>query len=241
MLKSVMWIIVAGQLLLSCVAAQEPPALSMVPTTTGLGTIEGTVIYASDRARPWRYRRYYVKGRDRGPLAEAVVCLVGDNVPKVESAPKALPYVVDQKDYRFIPETLAIRVGQAVRFGNSDPTLHDVTTTAGTQQASIALYQNQPNERTFTAAGGIERPVKLSCRFHSEMRGWIFVFDHPWYQVTEPDGKFALQNVPPGQYRLVMFHPAGELRVEQEVEVRPNMPTRLEIAVSPDHVLAAQQ
>ncbi len=54
------------------------------------------------------------------------------------------------------------------------------------------------------------------------MRAWVFVFDHPWFQLTGPDGAFRLTNVPPGDYRLDVVHPAGELRSSQTITVKPD-------------------
>src|SRR5688572_10519261 len=45
-----------------------------------LGTISGTVTYTADPEQPWRYQRYYVKGRDAGPLGEALVVLRGSRL-----------------------------------------------------------------------------------------------------------------------------------------------------------------
>jgi plastocyanin len=141
-----------------------------------VGTIEGVVIYQSDPKRFWRYRRYYVADRVKGHLAEAVVSLVGEppNVRPAKEGPGS--FAIDQKGYRFIPETLAVRAGDRITFTNSDPLLHDVTTRQrsslagkGLKQDNFSLRQRQEVSQTYTDAGGIERPVTLSCRFHSGM------------------------------------------------------------------------
>lgn len=38
------------------------------------------------------------------------------------------------------------------------------------------------------------------------MKGYIAVFDHPYFTVTGKDGSFDLKNVPPGNYTLVAWH-----------------------------------
>jgi len=211
--------------------------------TAALGVIEGVVTYEPDPQRPWRYRRYYVRDRNAGFLAEAVVCL-SESPPK-DPAPASEPqsWKIDQKDYRFIPETLAVQAGDEITFTNSDPLLHDVTLSQRTgvtaetvRSESLSLQQRQVASRTFSDAGGIGRPVTLSCRFHSSMRGWIYVFDHPFFQVTEPDGRFRLVGVPPGRRTLQMIHSAGQLRWKQDVDVQAGGITSIQIRVSPDNL-----
>jgi hypothetical protein len=66
------------------------------------------------------------------------------------------------------------------------------------------------------------------------MQANIFVFDHPWYELTDASGKFRLTDVPPGQYELEMAHPAGSLRWRKRVEVKAGETLRIDIRVSPD-------
>jgi hypothetical protein len=37
------------------------------------------------------------------------------------------------------------------------------------------------------------------------MRGWVVVTDHPYYALTNEEGQFVLQNVPPGNYTLQVW------------------------------------
>lgn len=239
-----------GVLITSCVAyiSVEAADPQQIEIDSHVGTIEGVVIYESDRKRPWRYRRYYVADRKNGHLAEAVVSLAEQPQVARPTEEERRSWTIDQKDYRFIPETLAIRSGDQIKFTNSDPVLHDVTTRKrdgpaeeAFQQNSFSLRQRQHVSQVYRNAGGIEHPVTLSCRFHSAMRGWIYVFDHPFFQVTEQEGTFRLENVPAGDRRLVMVHPAGNLRWEGVIEVKTGQTHRIEVRVSPDDVLKAEE
>ena len=57
------------------------------------------------------------------------------------------------------------------------------------------------------------------------MRAWIYVFDHPWFQLTRKDGRFRLENVPAGEYTLGVVHPAGKLRQSRQIKVKANETT----------------
>jgi plastocyanin len=199
------------------------------------GTVEGIVTYAADAKRPWRYARYYVKDRKTGALAESVVALSGAGLKKSAAAHKPTTAVVDQKNFIFIPETTAIRAGDHVKFLNSDKQIHNVKSFHLIHSFNVTLPGGGKHTETFKGATGLKFPYTIGCVYHSAMRAWIFVFDHPHFQVTGKDGKFRLQNVPPGKYQIGMTHRAGELRFSQEVIVKAGATTRVTIRVSPDH------
>ncbi len=201
-----------------------------------LGTVEGLITYQADRDRPWRYARYYVKNRKSGELAEAVVSLNGG---PADGGAKREPATVemDQKDFRFIPETIAIRAGDRVKFKNSDAVVHNVFVFDPSNAFNVNMPAGGQHMETFKTPGGIGRPMQVGCVYHSAMRAWVYVFDHPHFQVTEPDGRFVLKNVPPGKYTVEVVHPAGKLRWTKQVEVAAGKPVKLRVELSPDNVV----
>ena len=56
-----------------------------------------------------------------------------------------------------------------------------------------------PLERTF-AREEIAIPVK--CNVHPWMKGYIAVFKHPYFSVTDMSGSFELKGLPPGTYTI---------------------------------------
>ncbi|MDP7009848.1 MAG: carboxypeptidase regulatory-like domain-containing protein [Verrucomicrobiota bacterium] len=203
------------------------------------GTIEGVVHYQTDLTRRWRYQRYYVRKSKAGELAEAVVAL---NVKgkKEQLAGQGRPpklVVMDQINFRFVPETLAIRAGGSVQFKNSDDSLHNVMTYDGAKPFNINLIKGGKHVQKFDRAGGLAKPLHLSCIYHGAMQAWVYVFDHPHYQVTGADGKFRLTNVPPGEHELALRHPAGKLTWKKMITVKAGETTRIEIRVSPDNLI----
>ena len=196
-------------------------------------TISGQVSYAADAARPWRYQRYYVKGRDAGPLAEAVVSLSGRSL-KDWPAGEPQTLAMDQKNYQFVPETLAIRAGDSVKFSNSDMTTHNVKSASAIATFNVNMEAGGGFTQPFERAGGTRSPVQLGCIYHGGMRAWIYVFDDPFFAVTREDGTFRFENVPPGEYTLEMVHPAGQLRWKRSVTVAAGEEATIAIDVSPD-------
>ena len=53
---------------------------------------------------------------------------------------------------------------------------------------------------------------------HEWPRAYIAVFDHPYFAVTGPDGRFSIEGIPPGKYTLATWHERTG-KHEQPIEV----------------------
>ena len=61
------------------------------------------------------------------------------------------------------------------------------------------------------------------------MRFWTLVVDHPFYAVTDSEGKFEIPNLPPGKHKFRVFQErASQLERGVEVVVAPGKPTTVE-------------
>jgi plastocyanin len=204
------------------------------------GKVEGFIKYVADSKRPWKFSRYYIQSTKDGSLAEAVVALERPGLNALAPPAPVGNYKMDQLNYQFVPETLAIRAGDTVLISNSDDALHNVMTSDGGEPFNVNVVKGKDFAHTFNQAGGLQHPVRLGCVFHGAMRAWIYVFDHPWFQLTQKDGRFRLEHVPAGEYTIGVVHPAGKLRRSRRIEVKANETTSLEISLSPDDLIAAK-
>ncbi|MFO0948355.1 MAG: carboxypeptidase regulatory-like domain-containing protein [Planctomycetota bacterium] len=216
------------------------PSIVTLAETVTAGEIRGNVRYRFDRSRPWRYSRYYVRQGKSGDLSEAVVALSQRGrkwdpnlFPKTE--PKTA--VMDQKNFDFTPELLAIRARDSVRFTNSDTQPHNVFTQWRDWGFNITMPAGESHVQSFPRAGNHLAPYRLGCHLHGQMRAWIYVFDHPYFQVTKADGGFHLVNVPTGEYELVVLHPAGNLSSTVSVVVLEQETAIANVELTPDNEL----
>ncbi len=197
--------------------------------------VSGVVTYQADVERPWRYGRYYLKQGKNGPLAETLVCLSGKGL--VGKVRKSKKWLMDQKNFEYLPEVLAIQAGDEVEFLNSDQALHNVAAMTGKDPFNVMTPIGKSLVRKFSAAGNEKSPIDIRCGLHSQMHAWIFVFDHAYAAVTKADGKFKFNHVPPGQYDLVVIHPSGGLRKKVVVTVTKDGRLQQQVALSPDDLL----
>lgn len=208
-------------------------SVNAVADEAATGGITGTVFYQPDSKKPWRYARYYVADAKKGHLAEAVVCLSDRRLRGLKPPTEPRTVTMGQEDYRFIPETVALRLGDKVRFTNSDNTLHNVMALGGDERFNVSLTQDNEFVQTFSRAGNLKQPVKVGCSFHSQMQAWIFVFDHPFFAVTGEDGRYRFEGVPPGEYTLELMHPAGGLKLNRTVTIAAGEPQTVDLRTSP--------
>ncbi len=163
--------------------------------------------------------QHFIVGAN-GELANVVVALKG--VPAKPGGESAVPVVLDQKGCIYVPQIQAIQTNQKLLVKTSDPVAHNVHTlpaVAGNVEKNLSQPAKAPDlVFTFPKA---ENFLKFKCDIHPWMFAWVSVFDHPYFAVTDKDGKFTIKDVPPGKYTIEARHrKAAADGVTKEVEVK---------------------
>jgi len=122
--------------------------------------------------------------------------------------PPAAEHVVDQPCCQFVPRVFAARAGDAVVFKNSAPIPHNVHLTANENEEFNVMTPPGLGKRV--AGLKAERsPVRVKCDIHPWMACSFLVFDHPYFAVTGPDGRFEIRLAPAGKWRIAYRHELG--------------------------------
>jgi len=202
-------------------------------------TLKGTVRYAG---APHEKKKLsvtidqYICGKDKegedlmispsNGIRYAVVSL--QNPPPSAKWEANSPAVkMDQKQCSFVPRVVVVPVGGTVDFLNSDRLLHNVR---GGGKQNPAFNRAQPHARTISIVFKKPEVLRVECDLHSWMRGWVVVAEHPFYAVTNEQGEFALDNVPPGKYTLQVWQETLGT-VTQDVTVGDKGPTTVNVAM----------
>jgi hypothetical protein len=188
------------------------PALAYeAGTVSGGGSIEGQVIYKGpvetrkiipnkdvETCGGIREEKLIDVGPDHG-VKDAAVYLVDVAKGKAWPPPGKKPEL-DNIKCEFVPHVQIMQAG-TLDVVNKDPVLHN---SHGYYGKRTAFNMAQPNEGQVIPAD-LPRPgiVRVDCDVHGWMEGWVYVVDNPYYALTDADGKFKIDDVPPGTYKLV--------------------------------------
>ena len=111
--------------------------------------------------------------------------------------------VMDQRNETFVPHLLTITTGTTVDFPNSDRIYHNVFSLSKTAQFDLGRYATGKSKSVRFDRPGV---VRVFCEIHSHMNAFILVFSHPFYAQTDADGRYRIDNVPPGSYNVVAWN-----------------------------------
>lgn len=120
------------------------------------------------------------------------------DLPVKDEAQPTGDVVLDNKDCRFEPHVVFVRVGQKLAVKNSDPFGHNT---------KIEPQANAPQNFTLPAGSVVDQvfnkeeglPIKVGCSIHPWMGAWVLVRDNPYAAVSGSTGEFEIANVPAGR------------------------------------------
>jgi plastocyanin len=196
----------------------------LLTTPSWAETIKGSIRYAGvpvEKKKTAVTIDQYVCGKEkeaedlvlspRNGIRNAVVSL--HNIPPGAKRDWNFPAAkMDQKQCSFIPRVVVVPVGGTVEFLNSDRLLHNVRSIG---KENPPFNRAQPHARSISFVFKQPELLRVDCDLHSWMRGWVVVAEHPFYEVTNEQGEFILENVPQGKYTLQVWHESlGNVRQE---------------------------
>jgi plastocyanin len=143
--------------------------------------------------------------------------------------PVSLPNVqIDQQQCVYVPRVVVVPVGGTVEFLNTDRLLHNLHSNS---TGNPTFNRTQPRGRTIPIMFTKPEIVRVDCDLHPWMRAWVVVAEHPFYAVTNDQGEFMLDNVPPSKYTLQIWQESLGA-VTQDVTVKDEAITTVTVEMS---------
>lgn len=239
--------IIVPVLVLTVLAAVDPVrAYEGDPTVAGV-TVSGRVLYTGSLPKPDRvpvHRDSRFCGetvsidkiqveRASGGIDDVVISLegIGRGKPLV---PDKTVITFENRTCRFVPRTNVAVVGSVLEILNRDPILHNTHMRIDGRSGPTIINVVQPAGvdvimKTLQIAGFFD----IRCDAHTFMQASMHVFEHPYFAMSDSTGRFEMAQVPPGTYRLRMWHEALGTRTKT-ITVPSTGPLTVDLGLSPE-------
>jgi hypothetical protein len=101
-------------------------------------------------------------------------------------------------------------------------------------RSDAALYHRHmagaPSKQLVNLSKG-RRVFVMQCGFHAYMESWGVAVTNPYFAKTDEQGRFVIADVPPGTYKLVLWHPYIRTAIERTVTIAPKGTVQSDIVV----------
>ena len=112
--------------------------------------------------------------------------------------------IMDQKKLVFSPHVMPVVAGTTVDFLNSDDVLHNVFCPDKCCKFDLGSYGKGVRKSEMFDKAGTQSVIL--CNVHPEMEAYIVVLQNPYFDLTDKEGNFRIENVPPGKYVLKVWN-----------------------------------
>lgn len=168
----------------------------IIPQTQEAGRLEGQVSFVGGAVADWM------------KLEETVVYLEGDDLPgdvSLLDSAVAEP-VLRQKNQRYVPHVVVMMAGTELRITNGDTILHNIHTRSKGRRKNRPFNEGQEPGEVLTPTFPAPDSILVLCDIHSQMQAHLFVLPHPFFTMADESGRFEIEGVPPGSYRLTAWN-----------------------------------
>lgn len=114
--------------------------------------------------------------------------------------------VLDNRQCGFVPHVAAMMAGRRARVKNSDSLVHASHGLMGGSTVFNVALPHKGEEVDITRRLTKPGIVRVVCDVHPNMLAWLVVHRNPYVAVTDEQGAFRIDGIPPGTYRVTMWH-----------------------------------
>ena len=156
----------------------------------------------------------------------ANVIVFAGNIKK-GAAPTVATASLENRACQYIPHVQAFAVGTELSVINSDDILHN--THMKLPKLDEFNYGLPIKDQVIKHKVSHTGLMKVGCDAgHTWMRAYMGVFDHPYFAVTDAEGKFEIKGLPPGEHKLMFWHESAG-RQTKTVTVEPKGQSQLSV------------
>jgi plastocyanin len=169
-----------------------------------------------------------------GGLQDVVVAIEGITAGK-PFAP--ITASVRSKGCQFLPFVNIVQDGGTLNMTNEDPLLHNSQIYQSDKGNIILNVPMAPNSKsTHTVVFEKNHHIyQMICGMHEFMQTWGFAVDNPYYARVDQNGRFTIDGIPPGKYKVIAWH-VHIHPIEREITVKANGQTTVNFEFEADEV-----
>jgi cbb3-type cytochrome oxidase cytochrome c subunit len=168
---------------------------------------------------------------DKGELKNAfVVVKSGLGAGPFEIPDDKKQPMLDQVGCVYLPHVKGMVAGQDLLILNSDNTLHNVKMDSSNNGSFnegmpvAGMQMRKPFNRP-------EMGIKFACNVHPWMSATLHVVEHPFFAVSDVEGRYEIKGLPPGRYTIEVVHDRTTTGMI-EVTVEANKSVRTDASVA---------
>jgi plastocyanin len=140
-------------------------------------------------------------GEETEDLANVVIFLEPVTAARGK-APVPTNTVMALEKRQFSPRVRVVTEGSKIEFPNQDPWNHNVFSKMNGGFDTGVYGRNKTKDNTFKEAG----VYSLYCNVHPRMTAFVVALKTPYFTQAGADGRFVIDNVPAGQYKMTVWH-----------------------------------
>lgn len=119
--------------------------------------------------------------------------------------------VIALQSRQFSPRVRVVLEGSKVEFPNQDPFSHNVFSKVNGGFDTGVYGRGKMRDQLFSEAG----VYPLYCNVHPRMTAFVITLKTPHYAQVGADGRFVVENVPPGRYTMHVWHDRATEKVNE--------------------------
>ena len=156
--------------------------------------------------------------------ADIIVYVVGYDEP-----PGTQVAQITQTGRKFIPDLVAITVGEEVNFPNRDTIFHNVFSQSNARKFDLGSFKKGESKAKDFPTPGV---VDVYCNIHPEMAATILVLPNHRYTHAKPDGTFAIDGVRAGTWKVFAYTRRAVKPAMASVTVHDGADATIDLAVT---------
>jgi Carboxypeptidase regulatory-like domain len=124
------------------------------------------------------------------------------------------------RDCEFLPFVSIVQAHSSFVMTNEDPIIHNAQLYQSEKGNLLLTVPNSPHS-TGTFPINFEKHKKIYqmiCGMHEFMQTWGYAVDNPYYALTDGDGNYTIDGLPPGKYEVIAWRPHFK-PIEREITV----------------------